>query len=102
MGIQSGASFYHHVKHLHIADLIILVQKLSSTTHPNVYVDCNWVAHYLAQNDGNHIAQTISFLSVLAQAGFNVYPVVDGKKRHGSKIASITRKLKKEISCIDI
>ena len=102
MGVQSGSSFYHRVKHLYIAELIILIQKISSTTHPNVYVDCNWVAHYLARNDGNYIAKTIIFLSVLAQAGFNAFHVGDGKKRHNSKIASITRKLKKEISCIDI
>ena len=79
MGIQSGSSFYHHVKYLHIAEVIVLIQKISSTPHPNVYVDCNWVAQYLARNDGNYVAKTVSFISVLAQSGFNVYPVVDGK-----------------------
>ena len=38
----------------------------------------------------------------MAKAGFSVYPIFDGNKRHHSKVASITRSLRQEMNNIDV
>ena len=73
-----------------------------ATSKPTIYVDCNWLAHTFGKNGGNYIKKTIMFLNALAYAGFDVYPIVDGKFRHHSKISSITRKLKWELNRINV
>ena len=80
-----------------MAHVLTLMQMRFATSKPTIYVDSNWVAHTFGRNDGNYIKKTIMFLNALAYAGFDVYPIVDGKVRHHSKISSITRKLKGEL-----
>ena len=102
MGVSGGSSFLFRIENASISDVVGALRILKQTVTPVVYVDCNWVAHYLGKSNGCYVSKTVDTLYILAHAGFKVVPVVDGAKRHHSKVASITRNLERELNQIDV
>ena len=102
MGIKSGSSFYYSIKDIDLVTVAKCLRCSASGKCPNVYVDCNWIANYCGKCDGSYVKKTMEILKILAKAGFSVYPIFDGDKRHHSKVASITRSLRQEMNNIDV
>ena len=73
-------------------------QNINPSSMPHADVDCNWIAFMLGANKCPHEAasKTADFLECLANYGFIVTPICDGKERHHSKRASMERIAKKE------
>ena len=89
MGISGGGNFYHTVKGIELYDLMTISKKISGSQNPSIYIDCNWVAHFVGRTRGDYIQKTVDIFHILARVGFLVYPIVDGDIRHHSKQISV-------------
>ena len=94
--------FILKLKSKKLSQLVLAIRILSGSTSPVIYVDCNWVAHYLGRYNGLYMKKTVDAIYVLSHAGFKVVPVVDGTERHHSKVSTFTRRLERELDRVDV
>ena len=103
MGIKGGMSYYYSIKNLQLTNVLSITRKESQSPNPNIFVDCNWVAHRLCYKQGDYMKKMVDLLSILSRAGFVVHPIVDGDTRHHSKLVSYgERTLGKETARVNV
>ena len=55
MGISRGGNFHHTVKEIELYDLMTINKKVSGSKKPSIYIDCNWVAHFIGRTQDDYI-----------------------------------------------
>ena len=55
MGIKGGAGLYFKIEKQKLSQLVLAIRTLSGSASPVIYVDCNWVAHYLGRYNGLYV-----------------------------------------------
>ena len=67
MGISGGGNFYHTVKGIELYDLMTISKKVSGSQNPSIYIDCNWVAHFVGRTRGEYIQTLLIFFISLQE-----------------------------------